>query len=513
MPLTLRKLIANRELELSVVTGSENLDRPIVWVHSTDLLDPTPFMQGGELLLATGLALQPDHAECAAYIDRLTGAGVVGLGFGTGLTHQSVPVELSDAAQAVGLPLIEVPRKTPFIAISKAVSAAVAADQYAAVRRINEAQHVLTRAAACPDGFAALVRRLSSLLDAWVLLLDANGNPEQAAPAAAAEKAAFLAPDLDRLLAAGTVASAGINAGTEEVFIQTLGGGARHFLAVWRRTRLDLADRQIANAAAALLTVALEQSRTLTTTDRRLRSGIFHLMAAGHAGSIRHTAADLCGALPEEPLTVYVLAGPVTARAAAVDLLEIETRRPDNPLFFAETEPHVVVLTGQSDSSASFLSLLPSRLNGLRIGIAEPVRYETLANGYRQAVLAAESIAAHPVVHFTELAGQGLMRLLPADQARGFAEALLAPVLHHDADGRADLLISLRAWLHHHGQWDPAAARLGVHRHTLRNRLRKIEQLTGRSLDAPGFRAELWFALYLLDETTRSEPETAALEA
>jgi purine catabolism regulator len=53
----------------------------------------------------------------------------------------------------------------------------------------------------------------------------------------------------------------------------------------------------------------------------------------------------------------------------------------------------------------------------------------------------------------------------------------------------------LRVWLAHHGQWDPAAARLGVHRHTLRNRIRRAEELLGRSLDSPGLRAELWLAL------------------
>nr|WP_232292675.1 helix-turn-helix domain-containing protein [Saccharopolyspora erythraea] len=62
---------------------------------------------------------------------------------------------------------------------------------------------------------------------------------------------------------------------------------------------------------------------------------------------------------------------------------------------------------------------------------------------------------------------------------------------------------SLREWLAQHGQWDPAAGRLGVHRHTLRNRMRKVEDLLGRSLDQPGVRAELWLALQVLDRPGR----------
>ena len=54
---------------------------------------------------------------------------------------------------------------------------------------------------------------------------------------------------------------------------------------------------------------------------------------------------------------------------------------------------------------------------------------------------------------------------------------------------------TLRAWLDQHGQVDAAAQRLGIHRHTVRHRLRRAEGVLGRSLDDPAVRADLWFAL------------------
>ena len=51
----------------------------------------------------------------------------------SGVNYDEVPEALVEAAEEAGLPLLEVPRRTPFIAISKAVSAAIAADQYRAV--------------------------------------------------------------------------------------------------------------------------------------------------------------------------------------------------------------------------------------------------------------------------------------------------------------------------------------------------------------------------------------------
>ncbi len=88
-----------------------------------------------------------------------------------------------------------------------------------------------------------------------------------------------------------------------------------------------------------------------------------------------------------------------------------------------------------------------------------------------------------------------MVPLLADDAVRAFAEGLLRPLREHDATSRGDLVASLSAWLSHHGQWDAAAADLGVHRHTLRYRMRRVEEILGRSLDDPDVRMELWLAL------------------
>jgi DNA-binding PucR family transcriptional regulator len=58
-----------------------------------------------------------------------------------------------------------------------------------------------------------------------------------------------------------------------------------------------------------------------------------------------------------------------------------------------------------------------------------------------------------------------------------------------------ELMDTLHAWLDQHGQVDAAAQRLGIHRHTVRHRLRRAEGVLGRPLDDPAVRADLWFAL------------------
>src|SRR5215207_9104296 len=129
MPVTLANLIRHSSLGLTVVAGAPALDREVSWVHTSELLDPTPYLQGGELLLTLGMWMSSARGagEAAAYVERLVRAGVVGLGFGIGVTHGAMPPPLVDAAAAAGLPLIAVPEHTPFIAISRTVWEVLAA--------------------------------------------------------------------------------------------------------------------------------------------------------------------------------------------------------------------------------------------------------------------------------------------------------------------------------------------------------------------------------------------------
>ncbi len=148
MPPTLASLVHHSALKLTVRAGEDHLDVPVRWVHASELADPVPYMEGGELLLITALKLDAEDAKAMRrYVKRLVGAGVVGLGFAVGVNYDEIPEALVATAQEEGLPLLEVPRRTPFIAISKAVSAAIAADQYRSVTAGFAAQRELTRQA------------------------------------------------------------------------------------------------------------------------------------------------------------------------------------------------------------------------------------------------------------------------------------------------------------------------------------------------------------------------------
>ena len=72
---------------------------------------------------------------------------------------------------------------------------------------------------------------------------------------------------------------------------------------------------------------------------------------------------------------------------------------------------------------------------------------------------------------------------------------MLGPVEQGEGDYGEELLRSLDAFLEHNGHWEKAAAALYCHRHTLRYRIRRVEQLTGRDLGSARDRIECWLAL------------------
>ena len=92
-----------------------------------------------------------------------------------------------------------------------------------------------------------------------------------------------------------------------------------------------------------------------------------------------------------------------------------------------------------------------------------------------------------------------LLSMTEPDALRAFADALLAPLDAYDADHGGELLASLQAFLQHNARWETAAAQLYVHRHTLRYRMRKVEELTGRDLTNSFDRMEFWLALRARD--------------
>ena len=166
---TLRTLLGRRDLGLRLVSdrqlAGDALDRPVRWVHSSDLADPTPFLADDLVLLTTGTQFSDDDpARVPVYVARLAARGVLALGFGTDVHRAGIPEELVAACAAQEIALFEVPYDTPFIAVARAHAEAIAAEAYARRTWALETQRALALAALRPRGLESTLIELSRRL-------------------------------------------------------------------------------------------------------------------------------------------------------------------------------------------------------------------------------------------------------------------------------------------------------------------------------------------------------------
>jgi purine catabolism regulator len=484
---TVAELLAYPGLGLRVLAGDTLLDREIRWVATSEHPDPTPFLQGGELLLTTGMRLGKTLDAVRAFASRLHDAGVVGIGYGVGVVSEQVPKRLQRAASEHGLVLIEVDVPTPFVAIGKAVSDMLASQQYAEVTRGYRAQQELTRVAV-RGGVAGVVRTLARSLDGWVLLLDGRGAVLQAFPAGARDRAAGLRPEVQRLRSAGRAALSLVQA-DEHVSVHPVGTGARaqaFLVAGTPRTPLA-SDRALLGLAGALLAVV--GHRGDDEPARRRSAAMLSLVRSG-AVADPGTLVDLGATVLRSP-SVHVVAAGGTHAEVERWAQGVEEAAADDCLVVSAGDTGCAVLAGSPADDDSL-----EATHGLCIGVSDACPPDRLGAAIEQAdrALAAAQARKQTVVRYADVLAGPVGLADPADAA-AFADRLLAPLRAVDDTGGADLLATLRVWLEHHGQLGPAAAALGVHRHTMRHRVRRAESLLGRSLDDIDSRMELWYAL------------------
>ncbi|MFH8374017.1 PucR family transcriptional regulator [Streptomyces cyaneofuscatus] len=495
-PIPLAELLASKDLGLRRIAGPADAD--LLWVHTSEMADPYPYLLGGELLLSAGVLLtDPDH-----YVGRLVEAGAAALGFGVRPVYEAVPEALIEACDRYGLPLLEVPPETPFTTIARAVWRLMAEARHRELRRVTRAQQALATAAARPDPVPAVLHQLATQLSGRAVLLTARGEEVHAAGRRPPPEAAAALTRLARVVARerpGSPASATDTHGGTHLAAYALGGREGLVLSLATRQR-ESGDHTVAGIAVVLLS----------------------LLAAPHQGA---DAADrsaalvrlLLGATPAEVAPLLGPDGPWTV---------IHARRSDGTTPDALTAGALgaslgsaLVDAGREDDDGTVRVLLPATAReappqaddgeeprepgeprepqrartvpphpGWTLGVSTPTPLPALAAADTRAARALAHAEATRTPLTVDAPVAGLAALIPPGQAAAHARTLLAPLTPPLAD-------TLRCWLSLHGSWDRTAVALSVHRNTVRQRIGRCAELLDVDLNDMDVRTELWFAL------------------
>ena len=148
----------------TVVAGSAGLARHVRWVHSAEVTDIACQLQGGELVLSTGIAFPSEHEMLATYIHTLADAGAVGLLIEMGRKyHGKLPPALVKAADARGFPLVSLSDPTRFVDVTEAVHALIIDAQLGELQATQDMHHTFTELSVDGAEPAEVVRQVSQL--------------------------------------------------------------------------------------------------------------------------------------------------------------------------------------------------------------------------------------------------------------------------------------------------------------------------------------------------------------
>ncbi|WP_433609758.1 PucR family transcriptional regulator [Prescottella agglutinans] len=503
MGVTVRWVLAQPELFLRLRAGASGLDRDIEFAITTELSDPSPWLSGGELLLTTGLGAPSGADGYGDYVQRLFDAGVAAVGFGVGLTHATMPDELVAAADEIGLPLLEVPLPTPFAAVTKRVMDCLAEQRYDALLRASKAQPRMTRAVV-QGGARAIVRELAVATDATALLFDRRGRLLEWHPADVEDDTIAEVSDLIGSVSETTSSLVAQAHSGQSMTVQRIGLG-RHLhgsLAVVSPKPLGPVDQVLLGHANSLLALDFEKPVRLRAAQNQLNSQILGLLLSEHIDL--EPAREQLAPAADDRGVIRALAGVCTSPEDAAEVaasIETAMNEAGRPLFLRRADARVTVLLRGTDDAAFARALLVHAGEGVRrsarVGLSGRLPVARFVEAIDQAQLAASAAGAGAApLEFSALTGSALLTLDSTRQVlRSIADTAITPLADHDRDHGTELVASLRAFLEANGHWESAAGALGVHRHTLRSRIAKIESLLDCRLDVARVRAELLLAI------------------
>jgi len=534
----IRELLDVPDLRLRLLTDVTGMDRAIRHVYTTDLPDPSRYLTPGDLVL-TGLIWCRAPGDADRFVSALVRAGVSALGAGEALG--AVPDEVIQACGRHGLPLLAVPAETSFAAVTEEVGRRLSGDRATEMTRVLGRRRLLLSAVAEGAGLDAMFRLMSRELGAecWLLtgLGRVVGGTGTSLPGPLALRLACEYLRADRVPAATEVSVPGAGAGKYSLF--AVGGEPRitsWFLACAGREQ-DWPHELRESVAELAADVALERARldATRTGDRKLAEAIVTMLASGGGeGAAPAEIASLMRAAGLPPDGRYLVAVMGAAASAMVTGPNADRWRCDlaGELVLPDGEGALVAPLGDeivvlvpadavaTDESTPAEHRLAAGIRAaqpavesdrsrvrITVGVSAPAGSVTALPGALHEAGSARRLAALrlagpggtaavSVVTSDEVASHELLlATVPASVLRSFRERLLGPLLAYDDQHRAELLPTLREFLDCSGSWNACAAKMYVHVNTVRYRIRRIEELTGRNLSSLDDQVDFFLAL------------------
>ncbi|WP_406461645.1 PucR family transcriptional regulator [Streptomyces sp. NBC_00111] len=501
-----------------VLTGEDRLDRVVRWVHAGEAPNIPALLKGGELLLTTGLGLGSRPSDQRAFVRKLADRSIAALVVELGPRFSRLPTAIVEAARTAGLPLVQLHREVPFVAVTEEIHTEIVNGHYALLQRAEEVHRQCTQAVLGGGGVPQVLGILADFAATPVFLETPDGRLLFAAGTGTGPVGADPLQVWEGLRGARAAREAP-PAGT--VLVEVPGGGPGTGSVRARLVLLAVSGplvtvhRMAAERAAGILAVVLMQARQEEEVAARGRGDFLTDLAEGRISPDDAPAqAGVLGFRPGgHPLLPVVMrlapgsassgswalpARTVTEELAAVGAPVLVGVRPveGRVLLLLALRPGTT-RTALADRVAAALRAGAGRAGLERASDRTPVvvvvgeagGWATAGAGLRhaaEAASAAQGLEERPWYDARRLDIDLLLwRLRDHPDLESFVDRAIGPLREHDRTSRPALLPTLEAFLAHAGRKAEAARELHLNRQTLYNRLARIGEVLGTDLDDP----------------------------
>ncbi len=477
MELSFEWLLNNRPLALRQVVKPSA--RRFTVVQPSELEDASEFIQPNSLVLTVGIAFHGRESELGRYIDHLADAGAVAVGFGTGLTFPTVPQSVACTARRRGIGLFEVPRRIPFISIITAAHQEQRRRAYAEQQRLFDAQERLTQTATS-GSLDLLLEEAAAHLDARVSITTAQDTVVGAATPASVTEAEAAGEKLHF-----------------SSYKMSSRAGRHHVIEVRSLRPLTAETRSLVRHCAGLADMLLARPTELRAARNELNSFALTLrLGLGSGTQLLPPAFD--SPTDEEGVTRPIIVASDDARALqrALSALDAAAEADGHFLYAAEVDSTTHLLLVRADQPVDeVLSALGPAGRRVRVAVGRRVTATDLGAAHISALAARAGLLApgeHSLPDATQfpwLREKSVVAALAARNTELFGRLRREDELHG-----TDYARTLTVYIRHGGQLAQTAEALGIHRHTARNRVARIQEICEIDLGDPATFAETFFS-------------------
>lgn len=522
--------------DAQLVAGHLGTHKQVRWVTILEVLDDIDQLESGELLITTAFDLLSNTELRMKLIEKLYQRNLAGIGIQTGYYLESIPDEIIRDAEKYQFPVIEIPRTTTFSDITKIIHKHIINRQFEKIQFSEELYKRLTDIALNNEGIQPIAKAVCHLINGKIVIFDTHMNELCVATCPGAPFSVSHDVLLDYIyqyrdkFEAGTIPYISIPQNDDYLFITPVKSKNSHFgyIAGIKKQPFNEFEEIAIQHASTIGALEFIKLSSLEEKDNQLKADFMELVltgnytdeltvyAKGEALGYKIGTHDTCATIMHiDDLAVIDDWDRMESKVLQA-ILKILQEHGLETLFKLYSGQFVMLITNRWVNRVDIREVLQEvarHINEkfeitLSIGIGDYYKdFRDYKKSYKEAQEALFIIQSvwkkNKCLHYKDLGLYKLLLPILQDEKliMDYYHQVLGEILDSD-----ELLETLDVYLQSM-KINEAADQLFIHRHTLKYRIKKIEELTGRKINH--FQDRLEFELALIIHNMKSNESSA----